>query len=171
MINAIDILKTKSNNTCNTLYERRKITSRGKHFWENIFNHTDWQRAWLLPNQFCITNKLKEVHVNILHSIYPTNLHFSKYKNTFLQWWVLQNCLTVRWTLLRIMCFCLLYITLYYWSLLIPSLDFLLTQFEFYFLRSYSCFSVSLYQICVWNVVDLIKKEVQGVLFGKELRL
>ena len=54
-----------------------KLLPKGKLF--NIFMNTEWQRAWILPFKFCIANKIKEIHIKILHNIYPTNLNFSKF--------------------------------------------------------------------------------------------
>ncbi len=94
MINGIDIMNAKYNNkqVRSTFCERRKTTPRGKALCDNISVGTDWQRAWLLPYKFCITSTIKEVHITILHNIYPTNLYFSTFldiENTcnLLQWW------------------------------------------------------------------------------------
>ena len=80
-VNDIDIMDIKCNNKHirNTLFEKRRIIPRGKAFWNSIFNDIDWQSAWLLPYKFCITNKIKQVHVNILHNIYETNLYISNF--------------------------------------------------------------------------------------------
>lgn len=71
MINGIDIMKTKYNNKHirNTFLEKRRIVPRGKAFWDNIFDGIVWQKAWLLPYMFCINNKIKEIHIQILHYI------------------------------------------------------------------------------------------------------
>ena len=70
-VNGIDIMDIKCNNKHirNTLFEKRKISPRGKAFWNSIFNDIDWQRAWLLPYKFCITNKMEQFHIKILHNI------------------------------------------------------------------------------------------------------
>ena len=73
-VNGIAIMDIKC-----TLFEKRKISPRRKAFWNSIFNDIDWQRAWLLPYKFCITNKIKQVHIQILHNIYVTNLYLSKF--------------------------------------------------------------------------------------------
>jgi len=36
-------------------------------------------KSWLLPYKFCISNKIKEIHFNILHKIYPCNAMLSKF--------------------------------------------------------------------------------------------
>ena len=83
MINGLGVIDSKCNNKhiCNTFYEKRKTTPRGKAFWDNTFMDTDWTKAWTLHYKYCISNKIKEVHIKILHTIYPTNLYFSKFLN------------------------------------------------------------------------------------------
>ena len=62
-------IKCSNKHIRNTIFEKRKISPRGKAFWNSIFNDIDWQRAWLLPYKFCITNKMKQFHIKILHNI------------------------------------------------------------------------------------------------------
>uniref|UniRef100_A0A3B3HNI1 Reverse transcriptase domain-containing protein n=1 Tax=Oryzias latipes TaxID=8090 RepID=A0A3B3HNI1_ORYLA len=83
MINGIDILNKKCNNKYirNTLSEKRHITPKGEIFWNNLLNDINWKKAWLLPDTFCINNKVKEIHKKILHNIYPTNMFISKFSN------------------------------------------------------------------------------------------
>ena len=56
-----------------------KFSPRGKFYWDSQFNGISWCKAWLNPFQFCISNKIKEVHFKILHTIYPTNKLISKF--------------------------------------------------------------------------------------------
>lgn len=79
MINGLDVMDSKCNNKhiWNTFYEKKKISPRGKAF----FMDNDWKKAWILPYNYCISNKINEVHIKILHTIYPTNLYFSKFLN------------------------------------------------------------------------------------------
>lgn len=35
--------------------------------------------TWLLPNIYCISNKMKDIHFKILHKVYPVNSVLSKY--------------------------------------------------------------------------------------------
>ncbi len=37
-----------------------------------------WEKAWSLPYRFCISNKLRELHLKILHNIYVSNYTLSK---------------------------------------------------------------------------------------------
>lgn len=62
-VNGIDFMDHKCNNKHirNALYKKRKISPRGKAFWNNNFTDIDWQRAWLLPYKFCINNSLMQV--------------------------------------------------------------------------------------------------------------
>ncbi len=39
------------------------------HFFDSIH----WKKAWLLPEKFCISNKIREVYFKILHNVCPTN--------------------------------------------------------------------------------------------------
>ena len=38
-----------------------------------------WHTAWLCPSQFCISNKIRDVHFKILHNIYPCNRSISRF--------------------------------------------------------------------------------------------
>ncbi len=60
---------------------KRKITPRGKFYWGSFVTNINWRKAWLLPSKFCISNKVKETHYKILHTIYPVNLSISKYSD------------------------------------------------------------------------------------------
>lgn len=83
MINGLDVMDSKCNNKHirNTFYEKRKISLRGKAFWDDTFMDIDWKKGWILPYKCCISNKIKGVHIKILHTIYPTNLYFSHFLN------------------------------------------------------------------------------------------
>lgn len=48
---------------------KRKITPRGKFYWNLFITDIVWKKAWILPNKVCISNKVKEVHYKILHKI------------------------------------------------------------------------------------------------------
>ena len=84
MINGIHILSFECNNKHirNTFFEKRKISPRGKSFWNSVFSEIVWPKAWLLPHKYCVTNKIKEVHIKILHNIYPSNAILSKFSDT-----------------------------------------------------------------------------------------
>lgn len=63
------------------VFWKRKISSGGEAFWWNIFSDTNWKKACVFPYKYCISNKIKEVHIKMLHTLYPTNLYFSKSLN------------------------------------------------------------------------------------------
>ena len=46
----------------------------------------NWKKTWLLSHRFCLSNKIREVHVKIVHNIYPCNSIISKFAN------IDQNC-------------------------------------------------------------------------------
>lgn len=74
MINGVDIVDSKCSNQRihNTLFERRKISPRGKALWDNIFTGTDWQGIWFLPYKFCFTNKHTQY---ITYTIYSQQIY------------------------------------------------------------------------------------------------
>ena len=80
-INGIDILSKKCTNKHirECFYNTRKITPRGKFFWNALFVNINWHKAWLVPFKFCITNKIRELHLKILHNIYPSNTYISRF--------------------------------------------------------------------------------------------
>lgn len=71
MVNGLDILDSKCNNThiYVILNEKKKISLRGKAFWDNIF--MDWKKAWILK----VLSKLKKFTSKILRTIYQTLSH------------------------------------------------------------------------------------------------
>jgi len=65
----------------NSFLNAKKITPRGNFFWNSLFYEIKWHRALLVPFRFCISNKVRELHLKILYNIYnPTNLLISKFK-------------------------------------------------------------------------------------------
>ncbi len=63
------------------LYNKRKISPRGKNFWNSLFKDIDWSKAWLVPFKFLILNKIRELHLKLLHNIYLTNTYISKFSD------------------------------------------------------------------------------------------
>ena len=61
------------------LQSKNKIIPRGKFYSNLHLENITWKMTWLLPHQFCISNKVKEIHFKILHKIYPVNSIISKY--------------------------------------------------------------------------------------------
>jgi len=59
--------------------KKKKVTPRGKFYWNSLLRDVNWRKAWLLPYTFCISNKVREIHLKILHKIYPTNILLSKF--------------------------------------------------------------------------------------------
>ncbi len=47
------------------LIEYSSISS--KTIWHSKIEYIDWKYEWLLPKKYCITNKVREVHIKILH--------------------------------------------------------------------------------------------------------
>lgn len=80
-IDGIEIMDRKCTNkhVRKTLQGLQKISPRGKFFWDSQLTGINWRRAWLCPFQFCISNKIREVHFKILHCIYPCNKLISKF--------------------------------------------------------------------------------------------
>ena len=80
-INGIDILSKKCTNKHirECFYNAKKIIPRGKFFWNAIFMNINWQKAWLVPFKFCVTNKIRELHLKILHNIYPSKMYISRF--------------------------------------------------------------------------------------------
>lgn len=76
MINGLDVMECNNKHIQNTFYEKRRISPRRKAFWDNTFMDTDWKKAWILPYKYRISNKIKESHLKILHTIYPTNFKY-----------------------------------------------------------------------------------------------
>ncbi len=59
--------------------EKKRVIPKGNFYWNSILRHVNWRKAWLLPYKFCISNKAREIHLKILHKIYPTNMLLSKF--------------------------------------------------------------------------------------------
>lgn len=80
-LNGIKLLDKKCNNKYirRILQSKNKVVLRGKFYWNSQLDDINWKKTWLLPHKFCISNKVKEVHFKILHTIYPVNSIISKY--------------------------------------------------------------------------------------------
>ena len=70
-INGIDIMSSNctNNHIRKCFLNLKKISPRGKFFWNSHFTDVNWHRAWLVPFRYCITNKVRELHLKILHNI------------------------------------------------------------------------------------------------------
>lgn len=81
MIREIDILDRKFTNkhVRNALHSYNKISPRGKSFWNSQFVDINWRKTWLCPFQFCISNKMRELHFKILHNMYSCNNTISRF--------------------------------------------------------------------------------------------
>ena len=81
LLNGIDVIDRKCDNKhIRQIFQfRKRITPRGKFYWGSLIQDINWQKAWLLPSKYCITNKVKEVHFNILYKIDPVNVNIAKY--------------------------------------------------------------------------------------------
>ena len=81
LLNGVDVMDRKCDNKhIRQIFQfRKRITPRGKFYWGSLIQDINWQKAWLLPSKYCITNKVKEVHFKILHKIYPVNVNIAKY--------------------------------------------------------------------------------------------
>lgn len=65
--------------------QENELPRGGNFFWNSLIENINWKKAWLLPYKFCIPNKVKELHLRILHNIYPTNEITSKFGNVNLK--------------------------------------------------------------------------------------
>ena len=79
-LNGMELKDKKSNNRLirQILQSKNKIIPRGKFYSNLHLENITWKMTWLLPHQFCISNKVKEIHFKILHKIYPVNSIISK---------------------------------------------------------------------------------------------
>ncbi len=70
---------------CNSRYIKRMLyysvytSPRCKFFWTNFFWQYSLEESMLLPENFCISNKIREVHFKILHNVYPTNSQIASF--------------------------------------------------------------------------------------------
>ncbi len=64
--------------------EKNRVIPKGTFYWNSILRDVNWRKAWLLPYKCCISNKVREIHLKILHKIYPTNMLLSNL-------WILGN--------------------------------------------------------------------------------
>lgn len=73
----------KSNNRCiRTLFQRNIVSLPYVHsFWNRFTDCIVWKKVWLLPNQYLITKKIKELSFKLIHRIYPTKHFLLKFKS------------------------------------------------------------------------------------------
>lgn len=76
-------LSFNSHNSCiRTLFQRNIVSLPYVHsFWNRFSDDIVWKKVWLLPNQYLITNKIKEVSFKLIHRIYPTKHFLVKFKS------------------------------------------------------------------------------------------
>ncbi len=79
-LNGVDINSKKCTNTIirQIFYKTRSIKPRGKFFWNVFFTDIKWDKACSLPYRLCISNKVRELRLKILHNIYVSNYTLSK---------------------------------------------------------------------------------------------
>lgn len=64
------------------LYSKRKMTPCGKTYWNSLIQNINWHKAWLVPFNFLVSNKIRELHLKLLHNIYPTKMYISRFSDT-----------------------------------------------------------------------------------------
>ncbi len=72
--------------------EKNRVIPKGKFYWNSILRDVNWRKAWLLPYKFCISNKVREIHLKILHKIYRTNMLISKFMDIGLECSFCNSC-------------------------------------------------------------------------------
>ncbi len=58
---------------------KNRVIPKGTFYWNSILRDVNWRKAWLLPYKCCISNKAREIHLKILHKIYPTSMLLFKF--------------------------------------------------------------------------------------------
>lgn len=48
-------------------------------YWSRFIGTINWNKVWLLPNKYILTNKVKEISFKILHKFYPAKHFLSKF--------------------------------------------------------------------------------------------
>ena len=49
-------------------------------YWSAFVRIINWEKVWLLPHKFFLTNKVKEISFKMLHRFYPTNHYIQRLK-------------------------------------------------------------------------------------------
>ncbi len=49
-------------------------------YWSTFIGDINWEKVWLLPHKFLLTNKVKEISFKMLHRFYPTNHYIQRLK-------------------------------------------------------------------------------------------
>lgn len=83
LLHGLNILSKQCNNQHirTAIQCKNKILPACKAHWSSIFTDINWKNTWLFPFNYCINNKIKELHWKIVHNIYPTNLYASKFSD------------------------------------------------------------------------------------------
>ena len=58
---------------------QKRETPRGTSLWNSVFSEEQWKNTLLLFHTFCLENKMKEIHVEMLLTINPSNFLWSRY--------------------------------------------------------------------------------------------
>lgn len=50
-------------------------------YWNNLFEDINWPFVWSLPQNFFLTNKIKEISYKIIHRFYPVKVFLKRFRN------------------------------------------------------------------------------------------
>uniref|UniRef100_A0A9J8ACX2 Reverse transcriptase domain-containing protein n=1 Tax=Cyprinus carpio carpio TaxID=630221 RepID=A0A9J8ACX2_CYPCA len=71
---------SKNNKAIRSLFQKELVSK--PHvisYWSRFIGTINWNKVWLLPNKYIITNKVKEISFKILHKFYPAKHFLSKF--------------------------------------------------------------------------------------------
>lgn len=82
--NGIQFMSYKCTNTHirKCLYIKSKMTPCGKTCWNSLIQNIHWHETWLVPFKFLVSNKIRELHLKLLHNIYLTNMYISRFSDS-----------------------------------------------------------------------------------------
>lgn len=63
----------------NSIQKQNRFRPACKAHWSSKFENINWEKTWLYPFKYSISNKIIETHWKIVHNIYSTNLYIARF--------------------------------------------------------------------------------------------
>lgn len=69
---------------CDNIFLRRISRSKriplAESIWSSVFHDIEWEKAFMISREYCVTNKVREVSFKMIHCIYPVSQILKIYK-------------------------------------------------------------------------------------------
>lgn len=71
----------KKNKSIRSLFQKEITMKSGAIlYWNQFVDDLKWEKVWLLPNLYLVTNKIKEVSFKLIHRVYPVKVYCKRFR-------------------------------------------------------------------------------------------